>query len=87
VKAGGTATMLGSMVSVVNHDVPTDPVKQRKRLIADADAGVKSAELKIVKQKQHLATAGKDKKDQQRAHLEGAQKALAQAIAARKELG
>lgn len=86
-KTSGTATVLGSMVSVVNHDAPTDPVKLRKRLIAAADAAVKSVETKVERQKQHLATAAKDGKARQRAHLKGAEEALAQATAARKELG
>lgn len=59
-------------VEVVNNDVPTDPKELSKLRKEQADAAVASAKSKVAKQKKHLAAA---------------EKALAQATAARKELG
>ena len=73
-------------VAVVNHDVPTDPVKQRATLIEHADAAVASAEAKVAKQEAFIASFTGDKKKRQQEHLKAAKEALAQAIAARKEL-
>lgn len=61
-----------TMVEVVNNDVPTDPAVLEKLRKTQADAAVASAKSKVAKQKKHLAAA---------------EKALAQATAARKELG
>jgi len=74
-------------VGVVNHDVPTDPARLRATRIEQADAAVASAQAKVDRQKAHVASSTGDKQDKQRAHLEAAQEALAQATAARKELG
>ena len=59
-------------VAVVNNDVPTDPVALKALRQEQADAAVESAKAKVAKAKQHL---------------EAAKEALAQATAARKELG
>lgn len=84
----GTGKARSPAVSVVNNDVPTDPVALAALRIEQADAAVASAERKVAKQEAHLAAAeGKGKKDRQRGHLKAAQEALAQAIAQRKELG
>lgn len=59
-------------VAVVNNDVPTDPDELKAKRAEQADAAVASAQSKVERQQQHL----KDAKE-----------ALAQAKAARKELG
>jgi hypothetical protein len=59
-------------VHVVNHDVPTDPDALKATRIEQADAAVASAKAKVERQQQHLKAA---------------KEALAQATAARKELG
>lgn len=59
-------------VEVVDHDVPTDPDALAATRIEQADAAVDSAKAKVAKQT---------------AHLKAAKEALAQATAARKELG
>lgn len=59
-------------VAVVNNDVPTDPEALKTLRQEQADAAVESAKAKVAKAKQHL---------------EAAKEALAQATAARKELG
>jgi len=84
--AGGGGVAHSAMVMVVNHDVPTDPVKLRARQIADADAAVASARSKVEKLTRFVATAPKDSKERQRAHLKGAEIALAEAIAERERI-
>lgn len=59
-------------VSVVNHDLPTDPDELMGRRRVQRTAAVAAAKAKVLK-----ATA----------HLAAAKEALAQATAARKELG
>jgi hypothetical protein len=83
-----TATARGgaydAIFEAVDHDVPTDPVKLRKTQLAHVEAAVKAAQSKLDKLTRLLASAPKEQKDRQRAHVEGAKKALAQAIADKK---
>lgn len=62
-------TPQGASVSVVNNDVPTDPVALKKLRQEQAAAQVVSAETKVAKAKSHLKEA---------------EKALAEALAAQK---
>jgi hypothetical protein len=87
-KAGGTGNANDLRIEVVNNDVPSDPVQQLADRIAQADAEIESCRAKVARQKEHLtAAATAAKKERQRQHLAGAEDALAQAIAVRKELG
>jgi hypothetical protein len=70
-----------AIFEAVDHDVPTDPVKLRKTQLANATAAVKAAKTKVDKLTRFLASAPKQQKVRLRAHLDGAKKALAQAIA------
>ena len=86
-KASGTGTAFGATVSVVNHDVPTDPVALAARRREQAEAAVESARRKVERQQQHVAAAETDeKRAKQEAHLAAAQEALAQALAEQKGL-
>lgn len=84
--SAGAGKAFRPTVSVVNHDVPSDPIERRALALAQADRAIEGARLKIERQKQHLATAVKGKQERQRAHLKGAQEALAQAIAAKESI-
>jgi hypothetical protein len=84
--AGGGGAAHTPMIEVVNNDVPTDPVKLRKTQLAHADAAIASAKAKVAKLKQFVATAPRGRKEAQRAHLKGAEKALAEAIAAKERI-
>lgn len=85
-KAGGSGAAFSPMVSTVDHDVPSDPNELRKRREAEADANIASLQAKVKRQKEHLAGATtKEQKERLRAHLKGAEDALAQATAARKK--
>lgn len=84
----GTGQSRPPAVSVVDHDVPTDPARLRATRIEQADAAVASAERKVAKQEGQLIDARrKGKQERIRGHLKAAHEALAQATAARKELG
>jgi|GEM_PF-3871710 len=83
----GTGVVRPPAVSVVNHDVPTDKKQLRALRITQADAAVASAERAVARLTELLASAPKGKQARQRGHLKVAQEALAQATAARKELG
>ena len=86
VKASGKGTAENPMVMVVNNDVPTDPKALAKLRRDQAKAAVKSAELKVKRQEQHLAAAEGKKKAKVAKHLKAAQAALAQALAEQKGL-
>ena len=64
-------THQGAAVSVVNYDVPTDPVELAKKQKAQAAVNVEQAKQKVAKQE---------------AHLKAAKEALAQALAEQKGL-
>jgi hypothetical protein len=70
-----------AMFEAVEHDVPTDPVKLRKTQLAHADAAVQAAQAKLEKLTKMVKGAPHGTKTRLDAHLKGAQKALAQAIA------
>lgn len=80
-KAGATASAHTAMIGVVDHDVPTDPVKLRKLRLAQAAAAIKSAERKVRKLTGFVAGAPHGTKGRQQDHLAAAKKALAEAIA------
>lgn len=82
--SSGSGSAHTAMIAVVNHDVPTDPAQVRARQIAVADAAVASAEAKVRKLTAFASSLPKSKQAKQRAHLVGANKALAEAIATRK---
>jgi len=82
VNPGAAGSAQPPMVSVVNHDVPTDPVALRAKRLEQAEAAIAAARSKIERQEQHLAAAvNKAKKDRAKSHLAAAKKALAQATA------
>lgn len=85
-----TATATGSSrppaVKVENHAPPTDPDVLHGTRVQQADAAVASAEAKVERQEQHVAVTSGAKKKRQSEHLKAAKEALAEAIAARKEL-
>lgn len=74
-------------VKVVNNAPPTDPDKLRELRIEQADAAVASAEAAVARLTALLEAVPTEKKARQRGHLKAAKEALAQATAARKELG
>jgi len=74
-------------VKVVNHAPATDPVRLRATRIEQADAAVVSAEAAVTRLTALLEAVPSGKKARQRDHLKVAKEALAQATAARKELG
>ena len=80
-----TAAAKGSahtpMIAVVDHDVPTDPVKLRATRLAQADAAIASAQRAVDKLTGFITEAPRGFKAKQRDHLKVAQQALAEAIA------
>jgi hypothetical protein len=80
-KAGATASAHTAMVEVIDHDVPTDPLKLRKLRLAQADHAIASAQHKIDKLSGFITLAPKGHKAKQQAHLRAAEQALAEAIA------
>ncbi len=80
-KAGATASAHTPMVEVVDHDVATDPAKLKKLRLAQANAAIKSAELKVRKLEGFVQIAPHGTKGRQQEHLAAAKKALAEAIA------
>jgi hypothetical protein len=80
-KAGATASAHTAMIEVVDHDVPTDPVKLRKLRLAQANAAIRSAERAIKKLEGFIEHAPHGKKGIEREHLAVAKQALAEAIA------
>lgn len=80
-KSGGSGSAHTSMIEVVDHDVPTDPVKLRKLRIAQANEAIAAAQRKIAKLTGFIRLAPKGHKAKQQAHLRAAEKALAEAIA------
>ncbi len=85
-KASGKGEALHPMVMVVNHDVPTDPKVMAQRYRDQAAAAVKSAEVKVERQQQHLADATGKKKAKVEKHLKAAEAELASALAEQKGL-
>lgn len=75
-----------AMIEVVDHAPPTDPKKLRAKRLKQADAAIASAKAKIVKQRKHVSNAPYGRKTAQRAHLKGAEQALAEAIAAKERI-
>ena len=84
--SSGNAASHPPAVMVVDNDVPTDPEAVKAALIAQADAAIVGAEAKVARQEEHVAGSAGEKQERQKEHLKGAKEALAQAIAARKEL-
>jgi hypothetical protein len=86
-KASGKGTANNAMVSVVNHDVPSDPVARHAEAVAQAQRAVDGCRAKVEKQKAHLAGATTpEKQERQLMHLVAAEEALAQALAEQKGL-
>lgn len=79
--AGAAGGAYDAIFEAVDHDVPTDPVKLRKTQLAHADAAIKAAKSKVAKLSAMVKGAPHGTKTRLDAHLKGAQKALAQAIA------
>lgn len=73
-------------VEVVNHDRPTDPDALRALRIQQAEDAVAAAQAKVDKQRRFVETAPDSRADRARAHLKGAEKALADAIATQQRL-
>jgi hypothetical protein len=80
-KAGATASAHTAMIKVVDHDVPTDPVKLRKLRLAQANDAIAAARRKIDKLTGFIRVAPRGHKAKQQAHLRAAEQALAEAIA------
>jgi len=80
-----TAAAQGSahtpMIEVVDHDVPTDPVKLRTVRLAQADAAIASAQRAVDKLTGFIASAPRGFKENERDQLKVAKQALAEAIA------
>lgn len=80
--SSGSGSSHTAMIEVVDHDAPTDPKQLRATRLKQADAAIKAAKAKITKLKRFISSAATPAVERrQRAHLKGAEKALAQAIA------
>jgi hypothetical protein len=80
-KSAGSGSAHTGMIAVVDHDVPTDPVKLRKLRLGQASAAIASAKRKVAKLTGFISLAPKGHKAKQQAHLRAAKEALAEAIA------
>ena len=89
----GAGTAYNPMVKIENNTAPTDPaviarikVERRAAARAQAQRAVEAAQAKVKVMEAHLAGAEtEDKRERQRAHLKGAQEALAAALAEQKK--
>jgi multidrug resistance efflux pump len=85
--AGGSGSAHTAMVSVVDHDVPSDPVARLAERRAQAQREVDGCRAKVAKAEAHLAAATTpEKQERQLAHLVAAELALASAEAEQKGL-
>ena len=93
-KAGGTGAAFNPTVRVENNTAPTDPAdiaayqaRRKAEAKEQAQRNVDGAKAKVAKAKAHLAGAETpEKQERQRAHLKGAEEALATALAEQKGL-
>jgi hypothetical protein len=82
----GKGTAKKPAVHAQNNTPRTPPATMKIRRIEQADAAVASAEASVAKQEHHVAETTGSKRRREEVNLKASEKALAEAVAARKDL-